>query len=168
MGWGDEQDRFGCFPSSNRTEKVPPAGGGVAPCKQSPRIMIYYAPIAKAIRQSRTSPPGVPLAAVPLPSSALLCRLWRFRALHWPNRARKQSHTHNEKASQKGKQTSKQAQARELASMLAILIQAKQITPLYILYSEKHINRQAREKRKAILFPSMPIYRIAIYYNKAI
>ena len=33
---------------------------------------------------------------------------------------------------------------------------------------EKHINRQAREKRKAILFPSMPIYRIAIYYNKAI
>ena len=34
-----------------------------------------------------------------------------------------------------------------------------------ILYST-HIQKQ--EKRKAILFPSMPIYRIAIYYNKAI
>ena len=63
IGLGDEQDGFGSSPSSNRTEKVPPAGGDVAPCKQSPRIMIYYAPIAKATRQSRTSPQAFPLPA---------------------------------------------------------------------------------------------------------
>ena len=62
-GWGDEQDRFGAFPSSNRTEKVPPAGGGVAPCKQCPRIIKHYAPITKASRQSTTSP----AEALPLP-----------------------------------------------------------------------------------------------------
>ena len=80
--------------------------------------------------------------------------------------AKKAKQKESRKATEK--QSQKKAQARELASVLAIMIQAKQITPLYILYPEKHINRQAREKRKAILFPSMPIYRIAIYYNKAI
>ena len=40
MGLGDEQDGFSCFPLSNRTEKVPPGGGGLSPCKQSPRILI--------------------------------------------------------------------------------------------------------------------------------
>lgn len=65
MGYGDEQDRFGSFPLPTRTEKVPPGGCGVAPPrKQSPRIMIYYAPIATAIRQSRTSP----AEAFPLPA----------------------------------------------------------------------------------------------------
>lgn len=53
MGLGDEQDRFGSSPSSNRIEKVPPAGGGVAPGKQCPRIIKQYAQIAKAIRQAR-------------------------------------------------------------------------------------------------------------------
>lgn len=51
------------------------------------------------------------------------------------------------------RQRAKKAQARELASVLAILIQAKQITALYILYPEKHINRQAREKRKLYYSP---------------
>ena len=50
-------------PRQSVPKKYPPGGCGVAPCKQSPRIMIYYAPIAKAIRQSRTSP----AEAFPLP-----------------------------------------------------------------------------------------------------
>ena len=53
MGLWDEQDRFGSFPSSIRTEKVPRAGGGLSPCEQSPRIIKQYAPIAKANRQAR-------------------------------------------------------------------------------------------------------------------
>ena len=68
MGWEDEQDRFGWFFPVNRTEKVPQGAGRYTPRRISPRIMIYYAPTAKAIRQSRTSPPGVPLPPFLRPS----------------------------------------------------------------------------------------------------
>lgn len=149
-------------------KKYPRALGDIPPPHKSAHNDILCTD-SKGNQAKQDKPARRSLAAVPLPSSAgsdvsALC-------IDRTGRGNNRIHTtekHNEKASQKGKQTSKQAQARELASMLAILIQAKQITPLYILYSEKHINRQAREKRKAILFPSMPIYRIAIYYNKAI
>lgn len=63
MGWGDEQDRFGSFTSSIRTEKVPP-----------PRIIFYYAPIATAIRQARQAR----RRRFPCRRSAMLCPLCCF------------------------------------------------------------------------------------------
>lgn len=45
-------------------KKYPRAGGGLSPCKQCPRIMIYYAPIAKAKGKQAKHGGGVPLAAV--------------------------------------------------------------------------------------------------------
>ena len=139
MGCWDEQDGFSSFPLSTRTEKVPPAGGDVAPCKQSPRIIKQYAPIAKANGQARQAR----RRRSPCRRSAMLCPCCCFcRSALTEHGAEtiaynqsKNESKRNKRASKKRKQTSKdrkskQAQARELASVLAIIIQAKQITPL--------------------------------------
>ena len=72
-GYGDEQDGFGAFPSSNRTEKVPPGGLWCSPMQAIPRIMIYYAPIATANRQARQA-----RRAFPCRRSAMRCPLCCF------------------------------------------------------------------------------------------
>ena len=100
MGWGDEQDRFGSFTSSIRTEKVPP-----------PRIIFYYAPIATAIRQARQAR----RRRFPCRRSAMLCPLCCFcrpalpeqgaKTIAYTWRKNKAESKHNGKA--KAKKTSK-------------------------------------------------------------
>ena len=165
-------------PRQTVPKKYPRAGGGLSPCKQSPRIMIYYAPTAKAIRQSRTST----AEAFPLPPFCYALPVLLFlpfciaRTGRKNNRiqskqktktreTREQARRETRKANAyiyKAKQTYKDHQNKQSKERKARQREKQERSP------EKHINRQAREKRKAILFPSMPIYRIAIYYNKAI
>lgn len=133
--------------------------------------MIYYAPIAKAIRQSRTSPPGVPLAAVPPLFSAgsdvsALCidRTGRGNnRIHNNEKAKTSTRKEKQKQSRSGdyikipnKQKEKQA------------ITAKQDKEKSKRDPRKAYKQTSKREKKAILFPPMPIYKIAIYYNKAI
>ena len=98
-------------PRQSVPKKYPPGGCGVAPCKQSPRIMIYYAPIAKAIRQSRTSPPGVPLPpflrpslpALTFPRSALTEQGAKTIAYNQSKNESKRNKQTRQKAKEKGK-----------------------------------------------------------------
>lgn len=62
--WGMSKTDFPLSPRQTVPKKYPRAGGGVAPCKQSPSIIYQYAPIATAIRQSKPST----AEAFPLPA----------------------------------------------------------------------------------------------------
>ena len=87
MGLGDEQDGFGCFPLSNRTEKVPPGAGRYTPPHKSEHNDILCTD-SKGNQAKQDKPAGRSLAAV------LLCfaRGAVFGVLHCPNTAQKQSH----------------------------------------------------------------------------
>ena len=104
--YGDEQDRFGSFPSSNRTEKVPTGGCGVAPSRISPRIMIYYAPTAKAIRQARQAR----RRRSPCRRSAMLCPLCCFWRSALPEQGAKTIAYNQSKKQRKAKR--KESKAR--------------------------------------------------------
>lgn len=148
MGLGDDARR--CFTTKNKRvlgwarrilrfplvkpyRKSTPGGRWYTPGKQSPRIMIYYAPIAKAIKQAkqarrRRSPCWRSAMRCPL------CCFWRSALTEQGAKTIAYNQSKNE-SKQKRKQTSKdgkskQAQARRLASSLAIITQVKQITPL--------------------------------------
>lgn len=62
-----EQENLGmsktdlALPPRQTVPKKYPGRRAIYPRRICPRIMIYYAPIATAIMQSMTSPPGVPL-----------------------------------------------------------------------------------------------------------
>ena len=154
MGLGDEQDRFGSFPSPNRTEKVPPAGGGVAPMQAMPAHIIALCTDSNGKQTSKTSTAeAIPLPPLCYALPAVLFLAFRIartgrknnRIYMTQKQSRKQTQrkskskenkqsgkaSHTQTRSRKSKQKRKQtAQARELASVLAIIIQAKQITPL--------------------------------------
>lgn len=111
----DEQDGFGSFPLPIRTEKVPPAGGGVAPCKQRPRIIKHYAQIATATGQARQAR----RRRSPCRRSAMLspcCCFWRPAlteqgaktiAYNHPEKRAKQETTKHNASKETAKETSK-------------------------------------------------------------
>lgn len=150
------------------------------PRRISPRIMIYYAPIAKAIRQARQAR----RRRSPCRLSVCFARCAVFGVLHCPNRAQKQSHTHDAKTKPKANtRNNKSIQTYTKQRKHTKTIKASKAIYKHLTISKTRKAKQDKEKSKrdprkaykhtskegkAILFPPMPIYRIAIYYNKAI
>ena len=92
---GDEQDGFGSFPSSIRTEKVPP-----------PRIIKQYAPIAKA---SKTSP----AQAFPLPPFCYAFPVVLFLASCIDRTGRKNNRIQTRKKTKKSKKKREQSKKQQ-------------------------------------------------------
>ena len=67
--WGDEQDGFGSFPSSNRTEKVPPGGRWSIPLQAKPAHNDILCTNSKGNQAKQDKPAG----RSPCRRSAMLC-----------------------------------------------------------------------------------------------
>ena len=145
---GDEQDRFDCFPSSNRTEKVPPGGCGVAPCKQSPRIMIYYAPIATASRQARQAR----RRRSPCRRSAMLCPLCCFWRSALPEHGA-ETIAYNQSAKESNENKPTRQKAKEKGKPVNII---------------QYTHTKAREKKGYTIIPCYKIAMLISYTNKYI
>ena len=153
MGLWDEQDGFGSFPLSIRTEKVPRAGGGLSPCKQSPRIIYHYAPIATASRQTRQAR----WRRSPCRRSAMLCPCCCFcRSALTEQGAKtiaynqsKNESKRNKRASKKGNKTStKKEKQKQIRSGDYIKIPNKQKEKQVITYKQDK-EKSKRDPRKA-------------------
>lgn len=163
MGWGDDASR--CFTTKNKGlwgwarpiwlfplvkpyRKSTPGGGGVAPCKQSQRIIKQYAPIAKASRQAKQAR----RRRSPCRLSVCFARGAVFGVLHWPNTAQKQSHTHNRKAQRESgnkheKRKAKGTKARKHKEKQA---KAKKSRSGYYIKIPKQAKRKATIKDKQL------------------
>lgn len=96
-------------PRQTVPKKYPRAGGGVAPCKQCPRIIKQYAPIATAIRQSKPST----AEAFPLPAFCYAFPVLLFLAFCIDRTGRKNNRIHiTQKQSQKQTQRKRASKAQ--------------------------------------------------------
>lgn len=126
--WGMSKTDLAVFPCQTVPKKYPR--------RISPRIMIYYAPIAKAIRQARQAR----RRRSPCRLSVCFARCAVFGVLHCPNRAQKQSHTHDAKTKPKANTTEKQKQGTSKAGKRHILKRDYE-------KASKKGNRQAKTER---------------------
>lgn len=153
-------------PRQTVPKKYPQAPGDI-PRRISPSIMIYYAPIAKAIRQSKPTP----AERSPCRLSAMLCPWCCFwRSALTEQSAKTIAYNQSKNESKQKRETDKQRRKEQTSTSKRACKRAcyyntsktdhaliNTIPP----WAYKQTSKEG--KGKAILFPPMPIYRIAIY-----